>query len=55
MLNSHPRLCVPEESWFILDLVRSLPLSRPLTDDELREAHRILAAQGRWHESWGLV
>ena len=48
MLNEHPRLHVPRESYFIRDLVLDLPTDRVLSPEEAEEAVRIIKHHPRW-------
>lgn len=53
MLNAHPRLCVPRESWFITDLLNALPAGAPLTADQVELARQCLRRHWRWH-TWDI-
>ena len=50
MLNEHPRLHIPRESWFVSDLMDVLPAGRPLSDAELRFACDVIARHWRWRD-----
>lgn len=50
MVNAHPRLRVPRESWFISDLMDQLPLDSPLTEQERELAFRLISNHHRWKE-----
>jgi hypothetical protein len=48
MLNEHPALHVPRESWFLIDLMDKLPLEYPLSRDQIRLAFEIITTHWRW-------
>lgn len=48
ILAGHSRLCIPPETVFLIPLVRSLPLDRPLSRDERRHALAIIMEHPRW-------
>lgn len=54
MLNEHSRLCVPPETWFLTDLMNALPLTGPLTTEQVTQARKIIAAHWRWKE-WNIA
>ena len=54
MLNEHPRLHVPRESYFLRDLALNVDPERPLTPSEVREALRIVRTHPRWPD-WGIT
>jgi len=53
MLNAHPDLLIPGETWFLSDLMDRLPLDGPLTADQVEDALSVIRAHWRWQE-WGL-
>ncbi len=48
MLNEHPRLGVPDESFFLADLMNKLPLNSPLSQEDKRLAFDIISNHERW-------
>ncbi len=48
MINMHPRLRVPRESWFLMPLLDQLPLTGPLTEDEKNRAYELISSHSRW-------
>ncbi|HET6182082.1 MAG TPA: sulfotransferase [Acetobacteraceae bacterium] len=48
ILAKHSRIEIPPETWFLLRLVRELPLSEPLTPAEVETAVQIITAEYRW-------
>lgn len=50
MLNKHPRLCIPYESFFLSDLIRQLPSTGVLSENEIRAAKDIIAASPRFQD-----
>jgi hypothetical protein len=48
MLNEHPALHVPRESWFLIDLMDKLPLEYPLSKEQIRLAFEIITTHWRW-------
>lgn len=48
MLSSHSQLHIPPETWFILPLVRELPLKEPLSEPQSRRAVDIILSDYRW-------
>jgi hypothetical protein len=50
MMNEHPALCVPRESWFIINLMNQLPLESPLSEQQVRLAFDIITAHWRWKD-----
>ena len=52
MLNEHPRLRIPHESWFIPKLMNNLPLQSPLTQEEVRLAFDLIVSSSRWQKNW---
>lgn len=53
MLNAHPRLSVPTETWFLSEMMDQLPLTGPLTPVQVETAVSIVQNHWRWKE-WGL-
>lgn len=53
MLNAHPGLLIPGETWFLSDLMDRLPLREPLTPEQVETALSIVREHWRWRE-WGL-
>ena len=51
MLNQHPRLRVPRESWFLIDLMNQLPLQTKLSQQDLQLAFRIISNHHKW-KTW---
>jgi len=52
MLNSHSKIHIPPEAWFLGDLVASLPRSGVLSPIELEKAKKIILNNTRWKD-WG--
>jgi hypothetical protein len=50
MVNEHPALHVPRESWFIMNLMDELPLQSSLSEDQVRLAFDIVTAHWRWKD-----
>jgi len=50
MLNGHPDLVVPRETWFLSDLMDELPLTGVLADAEVERAVSIVLDHWRWAE-----
>jgi hypothetical protein len=50
MLNEHPALHVPRESWFLIDLMDELPLADPLSREQVRLAFDLITAHWRWKD-----
>jgi Sulfotransferase family len=48
MMAAHPRILIPPETWFLIPLVETLPLDRPLTPTEIEQAARIVTGHYRW-------
>lgn len=53
MLNSHSRLSIPGETWFLSELMDKLPLSGGLTDAQKNIAVDTILNHWRWKE-WGI-
>lgn len=53
MLNRHPAIHIPGETWFLSDLMDELPASGPLSPEGLELAERIIVDHWRWKE-WGI-
>jgi len=53
MLNAHPDLLIPGETWFLSDLMDQFPLQGPLAPDQVEDALAIIRGHWRWRE-WGL-
>ena len=54
MLNKHPRLHVPNESWFLIDLMDHLPASRALNEWEKMKACRLIMETPKW-KGWQIA
>lgn len=50
MLNEHPRLHVPRESWFLIPLMNALSLDRELSPLEVETALRLITSHSRWQD-----
>ncbi len=50
MINMHPRLRVPRESWFLIPLLDQLPLTGALTDQEKSRAFELISTHSRWKD-----
>lgn len=50
MLNEHESLSLPNESWFVIDLVRELPVTGVLSSEQLGLAHSIVTEHPRWKD-----
>ena len=50
MLNQHPRLRVPRESWFMPKLMDNLPLDTPLDEEQVTLAFQLIASHSRWED-----
>lgn len=50
MLDSHPRLHVPRESWFLIDLLRELPGGVPLDERQRQHAVSLMVGHSRWRD-----
>jgi hypothetical protein len=48
VLSGHPRLCIPPETWFLLDLVAEYPLLDALTPAQVDDAVARIVANYRW-------
>jgi hypothetical protein len=48
MLNEHPDIVVPAETWFIIDLMNNLPLGGVLNVNQLRVAYGLITSHQRW-------
>ncbi len=48
MLSGHSRLHIPDETWFIRPLVAQLPLTEPLSPDQVETALAIMTGHERW-------
>jgi hypothetical protein len=53
MLNAHSSFSIPLESWFLIDLMDSLPLQSYLSKEQVQQATRIVKNHWRWKE-WGI-
>jgi hypothetical protein len=53
MLNKHPRLCVPEESWFIPPIMDQFSADRRLGPDDLQNILTIITSHTCWNRLWG--
>lgn len=50
MINMHPRLRVPRESWFLIPLLDGLPLNGSLTEQEKEQAFQMISGHSRWND-----
>ncbi len=50
MLNEHPELLLPPETWFLTDLMNGLPNSGSLTAVQIERATAICIGHARWHD-----
>lgn len=50
ILTSHSAVHVPRETWFLIDLMGSLPSDRPLSRSEVAVAETIIRGHPRWHD-----
>lgn len=50
MLNEHPEMMIPRETWFLIDLMNSLPVDGVLTDSQRADAYRIIVTHRRWKD-----
>lgn len=48
ILNGHSRIEIPPETWFILPLVKSLPLTQPLAPQQVEQAVDLMTVNYRW-------
>ena len=48
VLSSHSRLSIPPETWFLLDLVRELPLHDELSREQVDRAVDLMVGHYRW-------
>lgn len=48
ILAAHPSVCIPPETHFILPLVDSFPIDRPLAAEQVRAALRVITEHYRW-------
>jgi hypothetical protein len=48
MLNAHPEVAIPPETWFLIDLMNRLPLTDVLTETQQRLAWQLVIAHKRW-------
>ena len=48
VLTNHSRICIPPETWFLLDLVEKLPLQKELSSPELEQAIELMVTNYRW-------
>jgi len=48
ILAGHSRICIPAETGFLLPLVHSLPLDRPLSSEEADQALHLITGHPRW-------
>lgn len=53
MLNRHPAIHIPGETWFLSDLMDQLPASGALSPEGVQSAERLIAGHWRWQE-WGI-
>lgn len=50
MLNKHPRLCIPYESFFLADLISHLPVKGIMSAEQKRTAIEIIAGSPRFQD-----
>jgi hypothetical protein len=50
MLNEHPELNVPRETWFIIELMDSVPIESRLEEKEKEKVHEIIVNHPRWKD-----
>ena len=50
MLNEHPRLHVPRESYFLRRVLNALPLNQALSREQIRGAVRLIQTDPRWKD-----
>jgi hypothetical protein len=50
MLNEHPELHIPPETWFIIDLMNSLLLNKQLSPSQIDAAFHIITKHKRWKD-----
>jgi len=48
MLDAHPHLGVARESWFLIELMRALPLKGELSRENIQSAYEIISRHRRW-------
>ena len=48
ILSAHPRICIPPETWFLLELVDRFPQDRPLEAEELQAVVDAMTSHYRW-------
>ncbi|MCA9498456.1 MAG: sulfotransferase [Saprospiraceae bacterium] len=48
ILSRHSRIAIPPETWFYLELVKFLPLQRPLKRSEISQALDVMTSHYRW-------
>ena len=53
MLNAHSRLFIPNESWFLTDLLDSCPAREVLSEQDLERVLDLVTGHWRWQE-WQL-
>jgi len=53
MLDAHPNLGVSRESWFLIDLMNTLPLNGPLSRSQIDRAFDIIHQHPRW-QRWNI-
>lgn len=50
MINMHPKLRVPRESWFLIPLLDTLPLDGTLTEEQKEQAYQLISSHSRWND-----
>jgi hypothetical protein len=50
MLNRHPELRIPPESWWLIDLLEVLPVATPLSKEDISRAGAIITGHVRWKD-----
>lgn len=48
ILASHSKICIPPETWYIIQLVKELPLTSVLSSIEVKRAIDIITSHYRW-------
>jgi hypothetical protein len=48
MLDSHSRIAIPPETWYLIDLLEAFPFDRPLREDEIHQAIALMTHHTRW-------
>ena len=48
MLDSHSRIAIPSETWYIAALLEAFPCDRPLTENEISAAVSMMTSHYTW-------